>query len=162
MKKAALWIVFALLAAGLIALSIWQNTSAPKISDDPLGQELLARWNAGLPDGFTKVTAADRSEKGDGYSFAKLTYDKDISGLLEKWQADNPEHAATFNRLADDYAACGYITSEHADTLAANRPTGDGYLSYEMEKEGTEAKIVLLYHSDLHVMYMMERLLPQS
>lgn len=160
MKKVAIWIAFALLAAALLGLSIWQNTSAPKISDDPLCQGIISRWNAGLPDGFTKVEAADQAESGEGYSFARLTYDRDVSGILEKWQDGNPAHLSAFNSLADSYAACGYITAEHAGILEANRPAEGGYLSYTMEREGTDAKIVLLYDADTHNMYVMERLLP--
>lgn len=73
----------AVAGAGGIFYLVNRNTGV-QASDDPLSVGMVERWNAALPAGFSKESAEHIAD-GRGYSFAKLTYEKDVADILAKW-----------------------------------------------------------------------------
>ena len=73
-----------------------------RASDDPLSAGMVERWNAALPAGFSKASAEHIAD-GRGYSFAKLTYEKDVADILAKGETPAADMQARFDAVIDVY-----------------------------------------------------------
>ena len=87
-----------LVLAGIFYL-VNRNTGV-QASDDPLSVGMVERWNAALPAGFSKESAEHIAD-GRGYSFAKLTYEKDVADILAKWETPAADMQARFDAVID-------------------------------------------------------------
>ena len=87
-----------LVLAGIFYL-VNRNTGV-QASDDPLSAGMVERWNAALPAGFSKESAEHIAD-GRGYSFAKLTYEKDVADILAKWETPAADMQARFDAVID-------------------------------------------------------------
>ena len=127
-----------LVLAGIFYL-VNRNTGV-QASDDPLSVGMVERWNAALPAGFSKESAEHIAD-GRGYSFAKLTYEKDVADILAKWETD----AST--------------TQADAALIEAARPTLDeSWVCFSLQSEDDPNDVILLaYQSATHVMIVAEQ-----
>ena len=158
-KKIFLWIFFALAAAALIGLSVWNSQKGVHLSQDELGKGITERWNGGLPEGYAATEARDLDENGFGYLFAKLVYEKDIAKLLEQWESAADGAGAQFEGILEEYLSSSLITDGNRSTVAAGRPEiGQEWTGFAMDKDDTGARIVLLYDPQTTTMYVAEKL----
>lgn len=161
MKKYSFWIIFGVIAVLLVGFSIWQRQTAVQVSEDELSQGISQRWDGGLPDGFEKTEATDTDGAGSGYLFAKLVYQKDIANLLEQWESASAGTGEAFLALTDAYLQCDFISEANRAVVQNNRPAvSDAFIGFSMEKEDSDAQIVLLYDKAGQTMYIAERLAP--
>ena len=70
---------------------------------------MVERWNAALPAGFSKESAEHIAD-GRGYSFAKLTYEKDVADILAKWETPAADMQARFDADRRAAGGCFYHT----------------------------------------------------
>ena len=136
-----------LVLAGIFYL-VNRNTGV-QASDDPLSVGMVERWNAALPAGFSKESAEHIAD-GRGYSFAKLTYEKDVADILAKWETP----AAIDAQLAD-----ASTTQADAALIETARPTLDeSWVCFSLQSEDDPNDVILLaYQSATHVMIVAEQ-----
>ena len=135
-----------LVLAGIFYL-VNRNTGV-QASDDPLSAGMVERWNAALPAGFSKESAEHIAD-GRGYSFAKLTYEKDVADILAKWETP----------AADMQLADASTTQADAALIEAARPTLDeSWVCFSLQSEDDPNDVILLaYQSATHVMIVAEQ-----
>lgn len=159
LKKYSFWVILGVLILILAGVALWQNQTAPKISEDALSRGISQRWNGGLPAGFAKQEAADTDEDGDGFLFARLVYPEDIRKLLERWEPAEDGTAARFDAILDGYLESDVITEASRDVVEQGRPAdSEPLVGFAMSKPETGAEIVLLYDDASYTMYVAERL----
>ena len=134
-----------LVLAGIFYL-VNRNTGV-QASDDPLSVGMVERWNAALPAGFSKESAEHIAD-GRGYSFAKLTYEKDVADMQ-----------ARFDAVIDAQLADASTTQADAALIEAARPTLDeSWVCFSLQSEDDPNDVILLaYQSATHVMIVAEQ-----
>ena len=127
-------------------------------SDDPLSVGMVERWNAALPAGFSKESAEHIAD-GRGYSFAKLTYEKDVADILAKWETPAADMQARFDAVIDAQLADASTTQADAALIEAARPTLDeSWVCFSLQSEDDPNDVILLaYQSATHVMIVAEQ-----
>ena len=144
-----------LVLAGIFYL-VNRNTGV-QASDDPLSVGMVERWNAALPAGFSKESAEHIAD-GRGYSFAKLTYEKDVADILAKWETPAADMQARFDAVIDAQLADASTTQADAALIEAARPTLDeSWVCFSLQSEDDPNDVILLaYQSATHVMIVAE------
>lgn len=155
-----------LLALAVVFSFVNKNLEAQRqaqISDDVLSEEIVERWGAALPAGFEKETAGQITD-GTGLQFARLIYEKDIGGLLAKWMPPDADTQARFDELIDAFLeneenAENSPASGEAAWLRETRPALDaGWVCFSLQSEEDARDVILLaYHSESRVMFLVER-----
>ena len=127
-------------------------------SDDPLSVGMVERWNAALPAGFSKESAEHIAD-GRGYSFAKLTYEKDVADILAKWETPAADMQARFDAVIDAQLADASTTQADAALIETARPTLDeSWVCFSLQSEDDPNDVILLaYQSATHVMIVAEQ-----
>ena len=145
-----------LVLAGIFYL-VNRNTGV-QASDDPLSAGMVERWNAALPAGFSKESAEHIAD-GRGYSFAKLTYEKDVADILAKWETPAADMQARFDAVIDAQLADASTTQADAALIEAARPTLDeSWVCFSLQSEDDPNEVILLaYQSATHVMIVAEQ-----
>ena len=125
---------------------------------DPLSAGMVERWNAALPAGFSKESAEHIAD-GRGYSFAKLTYEKDVADILAKWETPAADMQARFDAVIDAQLADASTTQADAALIEAARPTLDeSWVCFSLQSEDDPNDVILLaYQSATHVMIVAEQ-----
>ena len=118
----------------------------------------VERWNAALPAGFSKESAEHIAD-GRGYSFAKLTYEKDVADILAKWETPAADMQARFDAVIDAQLADASTTQADAALIEAARPTLDeSWVCFSLQSEDDPNDVILLaYQSATHVMIVAEQ-----
>ena len=131
-----------LVLAGIFYL-VNRNTGV-QASDDPLSVGMVERWNAALPAGFSKESAEHIAD-GRGYSFAKLTYEKDVADILAKWETPAADMQARFDAVIDAQLADASTTQADAALIEAARPTLDeSWVCFSLQSEDDPNDVILL------------------
>lgn len=145
-----------LVLAGIFYL-VNRNTGV-QASDDPLSVGMVERWNAALPAGFSKESAEHIAD-GRGYSFAKLTYEKDVADILAKWETPAADMQARFDAVIDAQLADASTTQADAALIETARPTLDeSWVCFSLQSEDDPNDVILLaYQSATHVMIVAEQ-----
>ncbi len=147
------------------ALAFWflKQATTVRVSDDPLSVGIGERWNAALPDGFTKESV-ERIDGAGGYNYACLTYEKDIANYLGKWTAPDEDFQTRFDALVAGALAGGDFSEEDAALVERTRPSLDEtYVCFSLTDETRpENTICLCYRAEDRTMVLVERFLPRE
>lgn len=108
--------------------------------------------------GFSKESAEHIAD-GRGYSFAKLTYEKDVADILAKWETPAADMQARFDAVIDVQLADASTTQADAALIEAARPTLDeSWVCFSLQSEDDPNDVILLaYQSATHVMIVAEQ-----
>lgn len=134
-----------------------QDTT-PAAATDALGQEIIDRWGAGLPEGYSELHVSTITD-GTGYLAARLTYESSVSDILAKWEAPTEELTQDFNKIADALSADPTLTEADREQLQQIRPgsVDSSWLSYRLTEETGDSMLILLYDTDNHLLYLAEQ-----
>ena len=136
-----------------------QQENTIPVSRDEFSLSLAERWGGGVPEGYRAKIVDSIGEDGEGYLFAKLTYEENIGESLSQWREDDSAVRLAMDSVIDEHLAT-QLSEEDRQTIEQNRPASkDGWLYYSIlsGNRSDGSVLYLSYDPQTCEMYVVER-----
>ena len=153
-------IILVLIGLSLIAALVYvffrtSGMETPAASTDDLGQGIIDRWGAGLPEGYSAVYVD--SLEAEGYLFARLTYETSVNEVLAQWNTVDDALSGEYFEIYNKHCAAQSLSDKDASLLESNKPYPNfTWIGYKLTGDNGEV-LILLYDTVNSEMFLAEQ-----